>query len=130
MQNFEINDAMANLLKLETSANFYNDIMSLFFMYKKLFEPKIHTVKYECLISNLKHTTTLLLDFLDLPWDENILSFQKTALLREFIKTPSYSQVTQNLYKHAVGRWKNYKDENIEVFQKLEPWVKEFQYLN
>ena len=86
-----------------------------------------HTIKYENLIDDLEKETTLLLNFLDLEWDENIKNYQKTALLKKS-KTPSYNQITEKLYKSSQNRWENYKSEIYPIIPLLEKWLKIWDY--
>ena len=69
-----------------------------------------------------------LLEFLGLPWEENIKNYQKTAKQRSSINTPSYWQVIETLYKSASYRWKNYESHLTSEIHKVEPWIKKFGY--
>ena len=128
MQNFELNAAMVNFLDLTNTANLYSNIMKLWTVYLKNVNMNIEIVKYENLISDLEGTSKKIVNFLDLSWEPKMLEFHKTGLARSQIKTPSYSQVTEKLYSHADGRWKNYSKNLSCIIETLEPWIKEFSY--
>jgi len=42
--------------------------------------------------------------------------------------TPSYRQVTRDLYKGAIGRWRAYRQELAPVLPVLAPFAAEFGY--
>jgi len=128
MQNFKLNDAMANFLTLEDSAKLYGTTMRLWDEYNKVLDLNVGQLKYENLIQDLQATLIPLLNFLDLDWDDNLLNYQQTALSRGQINTPSFNQVTQKLYTQANGRWKNYQGQMKEVSSWLDPWVDYFNY--
>ena len=79
MQNFYLNDAMANFLNLEDSANLYDAVMDLWMQYISIFSINYHEVKYENLIGNFEPTLRSVLDFLGLPWNSSLLEYSKTA---------------------------------------------------
>ena len=128
MQNFKLNDAMANFLNLDDSAHFYDAVMSLWTEYKSIFSINFHEVKYENLIENLEPTVKSILDFLELPWDNSVIEYTKTAKSKKRIRTPSYNQVIKPIYTHAKGRWKNYKKQISNIYPILEPWIKKLNY--
>ena len=128
MQDFELNDAMANFLDIKDSAQLYDYVMRLWFKYLSIFQIRYHEVKYENLIGNFKKTTELVLSFLDLPWDDAVFNYSTTAKKREAIATPSYNQVTKPLYSHADGRWKKYEKQISSIYPILNQWIKKFKY--
>ncbi len=128
MQNFQLNDAMANFLTLQQSAVLYDAVMSLWVHYNNTLDLDVGIIKYEDIVQDLQGTAEPLLNFLGLDWHDNLLNYQQTALSRGIIKTPSYNQVTQGLYTQAIGRWKNYHDQMKGIVPLLEPWAKRFGY--
>lgn len=128
MQSFKLNDAMANFLSLEQSARLYAAVMDLWSAYRQKLDLDLHVVKYEDLVENLGGTCKPLIRFLGLAWDDNLHNYQKTAMDRSSIRTPSYSQVVQPLYKQASGRWTNYRKQMEPVLPVLQPWIEAFGY--
>ena len=128
MQNFTINDAMANFLNLKDTANLYNVVMKLWFQYLSIFKINYHEIKYENLVENFNPTIKSVLSFLGLSWDESVLNYTNVAKKRKNIATPSYNQVTKPIYLHAYGRWKRYEKELTNIYPILKPWVKKFDY--
>ena len=127
MQSFNLNNAMANFLDLEDSAKLYDLVMNLWCVYESKLNLNYHIIKYEDLVNNLKDASSALLNSIDLSWNDNLINFQETALSKK-INTPSYNQVTEELYTRASGRWKNYRKELSPVLPMLEKWVEKWKY--
>ena len=128
MQNFKINNAMANFLSIEDSANIYENVMNLWKVYTSNLKFNFKEIKYENLIDNFEETIKSLTKFLNLPWDQSVLNYHQTAKERLQIKTPSYDQVIKPIYQDANGRWKKYQKFINPVYPKLEKWIKRFDY--
>ena len=128
MQNFRLNDAMANFLELEQAARLYDLAMALWKDYHDKLGLDVGCLKYEDLVVDLRSATEPLLRFLGLDWDDNLLNYREAALSRGRINTPSYRQVTQKLYTRARGRWENYRTRMAPVLPILEPWSAAWGY--
>jgi len=68
------------------------------------------------------------LNFLDLQWDDSVITYSSTAKKRENIATPSYNQVIKPLYSHASGRWKKYENIILGIDPVLEKWINRYNY--
>ena len=128
MQNFKLNDAMANFLNLEDAANLYDYVMSLWMQYLSIFKINYCEVKYENLLKDFKPTVSSVLKFLNLSWDESLVEYSMTAKKRDNIATPSYNQVIKPLYSHASGRWKRYENQMKNINPILKKWVEKYNY--
>ena len=128
MQDFELNDAMANFLNLNDAAHLYDVVMNLWSQYTSSFSINYHEVKYEKLIENFEPTIKSILNFLELSWDDAVLNYLITAKKRDRITTPSYAQVIKPIYSYAVGRWKRYRKQTKNIYPILEGWIKKFNY--
>ena len=69
-----------------------------------------------------------LFDSLGLEWRDEVLDHTATAKSRGLIKTASYSQVAEPIYKRAKGRWLQYRRHLEPVLPGLAPWVEKFGY--
>ena len=128
MQDFELNDAMANFLDLDDAAHLYDDVMHLWTQYTSIFSINYHEIKYENLVKNFEPTVKSILNFLKLSWNTSMLEYSKTATKRENIATPSYAQVIKPIYSYAIGRWKRYEKQTTNIYPILEKWIKKFNY--
>lgn len=75
----------------------------------KMLPGKILRVQYEDVVADLKKEVIRILDYCDLPFEENCINFHQTE---RNIRTPSSEQVRQPIYKSGLEQWKNY-----------EPWL-------
>ncbi len=128
MQNFKLNPAMANMVELKRIVDFYDTAMSVLKLSKERYSLDIHRIRYEDLVLDFEENVTNLLTFLGLEWEEELINYQKTALAREKIKTPSHSQVIKPIYKTASYRWKNYEKYLNPFKRQLEPWLRDYGY--
>ena len=128
MQNFKLNDAMANMVDLARIVDFYCVAMETFKICRVKYNLNVYEIRYEDLIEDLSGKTSALLEFLDLDWEDQMVNYQKTGLERGRINTPSYSQVVQPIYKDAKYRWLNYEKHLRQYVRQVEPWIDEFGY--
>ena len=127
-QTFEPNNSMANLTSLKSSSRVYDLTMQMWLLYKKSLKLDFVISKYETLLDNFDDHINMILDFLDLEWDENIKNYRNTALNRGKINTLSSSQVVQPLYKTSINKWKNYEKHFSDSRIYLDKWSKYFGY--
>lgn len=128
MSNFRLNAAMANFLRLEDAAEFYDLTFQLWEKSTGLLPVRCHTIIYERLVEDVEGEVRPLFDFLGLEWRDEALDHQRTAKGRGLITTASYSQVTEPIYKRAAGRWHRYRAHLEPVLPVLAPWVERFGY--
>lgn len=128
MQIFKLNPAMANMMQLDRIVDMYCSLMEIMASCEARYELNVHYIHYENLVENMEEVVTGLLSFLGLGWQPELNQYQKTALERTRIATPSYSQVIQPLYKDSTYRWKNYQDQLSKYTDQLEPWLEKFGY--
>ena len=128
MQNFAINDSMANLTSLNDATHFYIEIMKLWDIYENKLELNHHEVRYEDIVNNFREEINKILHFLNLEWSDEIMQFNETAKKRGLISTPSYEQVNKPIYFDSIKRWKNYENEFSDLILKIKPWIKKYNY--
>lgn len=63
-------------------------------------------INYEALASSAEDQLKTICDFLELPYEEDMLNYHDR---QSVVQTPSVWQVRQPLYQTAIGRWKNFK---------------------
>ena len=91
----------------------YREYLRLMRHFDQVLPGAVHHLIHEDLIDNLEGEVRRLLDYLELPFEENCLRFFET---RRAVHTPSSEQVRQPINKSGVGRWRNY-----------EPWLSELK---
>ena len=128
MQNFKLNAAMANMVDLDRIVDFYCTTMEILKLCEQRYSINIHPIRYEDLVSDFIGTISILMNFLELSWEDQLEGYQRTALSRAKINTPSYSQVVKPIYETAAYRWKKYEDHLQPHKPKLAHWINEFGY--
>ena len=91
-----------DMLKL---GHFYNDYNRLMEHWDVMFPDKIQTIRYESLLEDPERETRRMLDFCGLPFEDACLNFHET---QRVVKTASFLQVRQPIYKTSRNRWRNY----------------------
>ena len=100
-----------------------NDIVSYYNLYQELMKhwnnllPNfIHNINYEMLIKNTKKEVEKLINFCDLNWDQNCLTFYNN---KRVVKTASNYQTRNKIYSTSINSWKNYEKHLKIIFDKL-----------
>jgi tetratricopeptide (TPR) repeat protein len=130
MQDFSLNNAMANFLDLKSTAQCYDKVMLLWATYASALQLSVHTVKYEQIVGDLEETVGEALSFLDLDWEPTMADYKTTAVDRKRIGTPSYHQVVQPIYSRAKGRWRRYRAHMVPLLPTLLKWAEIRGYSN
>ncbi len=126
-QRFGMNEAMYQLLRLDTATDYYDAVMRLVRLSRERFPLRVHVVRYEDVLADFDTTILGAIGFLGLDWDENLRSYAQTAR-RRTINTPSAAQVVRPLYASARGKWRNYRRFLEPYLATLSPWVDAFGY--
>jgi len=111
----------------EGTAEDYSVVMGIWRTLKPLLPGRYLEVRYEDMVDDLPSVARQTLEFLGVPWDDRVLGFYEHAR-KKMVRTPTYADVTQPVYKRAMGRWRNYQKYLEPHLEKLEPFVKAFGY--
>ena len=126
-QTFAMNAAMYQFLSLETSASYYDQVMSLGRLGRQRFALALQEVRYENIIEDLKGEIEPLLTFLGMEWNDQLLRYHELAQKR-IIRTPSAKQVIQKPYTSSIGKWRHYEKQMQPVLPILNKWAAQFDY--
>lgn len=124
---FAPNRFMLEFHALDSAARLYDATMRLADISTRRLGVQMLDIKNETLVADFDAETKRLCRYLDLPWDDGIREFHKTARDRTLV-TRSATQVRRGLSKDGVGTWRRYEEEMAPVLPVLEPWVKKFGY--
>ena len=125
MQNLPINQVGAACLTLAGTVEEYTTLMGIWQAIKPRMQNPYQEVRYEDMVADLESVARKTLEFLGAPWDAQVLGFDQHAR-EKVVRSPTYADVTQPVYKRAVGRWRNYQKYLEPHLEKLEPFVKAF----
>jgi hypothetical protein len=126
--NFRLNSSMANFLRLDTAAEFYDLKFRTWENARALLPIEVHTIAYEQLVDDPEAELRRLSEALGLSWRDEMLDHRKTAAARGVITTASYAQVTEPIYQRSVGRWERYRKHLEPILPVLAPWAEKFGY--
>ena len=127
-QRFSLNPAMENFLTLERAAIVYDRVMSLVVRYLERPLAPVKCVYYEQLTADMEGECRSICEFLRIPWNPEMLEFQRHARNAADVRTPSYYQIVQPVYRHSVERWRNYEEFMGPLAPYLDPWCRYFGY--
>ncbi|MCS5589917.1 MAG: sulfotransferase, partial [Candidatus Thioglobus sp.] len=85
---------------------FYSLYADLMDFWHQLFPGKIYDMSYEDLTTYQEEETRKLLQYCELDWDENCLSFHKN---KRVVATASVAQVRQKIYQGSSEAWKKHE---------------------
>jgi tetratricopeptide (TPR) repeat protein len=127
MQTLTLTQTGAAFLTLDGTVTEYCDLMTVWQTTKARMKNPFLEVRYEDMVENLESVARPTLEFLGVPWDARVLGFDEHAR-KKTVRSPTYADVTQPVYKRAVGRWQHYQKYLEPHLEKLEPFVKAFGY--
>ena len=129
---------VGNLRQLYASGQHFSydqtDIGEYYLQYQRLMDHwhevmpgKILTCQYEETVGDLESQVKRILEYLELPWEDNCLNFHETE---RSVRTPSSEQVRQPIYTRSMGKWRRYESELDELKEVLEDILPRYeQYL-
>ena len=79
---------------------------------------RVHRVQYEEMVAETETQIRALLQYCGFEFEEQCLRFYETE---RSIRTPSAEQVRKPIYSRSLGRWKNYRGQLDEMFDRISP---------
>ena len=92
---------------LKEAGSYYSSYVKLMNHWDNVLPGKILTVNNEDVIDDLESQVRRLLNFLEIPFEQNCISFHETD---RSVRTASSEQVRQPINKKGQGRWKPYAE--------------------
>ncbi len=102
---------------LEETGKYHKLYQNLMKFWKRQLPGFIYDISYEKLVNNLELETKKLLNYCNLDWDENCLSFYKN---NRGIITASFAQARKPIYKNSIKSWQKYESDLFSLFRILE----------
>jgi tetratricopeptide (TPR) repeat protein len=127
MQNLPLNQVGAAFLSLGSAAIEYSALMTHWLALAPRIQNPHLQVRYEDMVDDLESVARKALEFLGVSWDDRVLGFTEHARMKA-VRSPTYADVTQPVYKRAVGRWHHYHKYLEPHLATLEPLVKALGY--
>ncbi len=130
MQDFRLDDTMANFLDLKSAAQCYDKVMSVWATCTSGLQLPVHPVKYEQLVSDPEATVRRVLEHLDLEWEEAMADRNSAAVDHMPVSNPRHDQVVRPICSHATSRWRRYRAHMVPVLPTLLKWAEIHGYSN
>ena len=109
----------------QTFAYDLTDIGEYYLQYQRMMDHweevlpgRILTVQYEEVVTDFDNQVRRILDYCNLPWEEDCIRFYETE---RPVRTASSEQVRQPIYTGALNFWRNYEAHLDELVEILEP---------
>lgn len=128
MQDFRSPGVALMCRDLASLAAAYSRFFEFWYSQCELLHPCSYELRYERLAADFATEMRSVAAFLELPWDEAMLSPGDHARSKGFISTPSYSQVIQPITTRSVGRWSHYERHFAPLMPLLQPWIERWGY--
>lgn len=128
MANFTLNRAMREFTTLEGAARLYDRVFEAWTRARELLPLDVHLVRYERMVEDLEAEMRPLIAFMGVDWRDDVLDNQGAAAKRDHIRTASYAQVGEPIYRRAVARWERYRAQMVPVLPILAPWAERMGY--
>ncbi len=127
MQFLPLNPNSVCFLTLERTAQRYAHDMAVWRRLRDIIASPWLEIRYESTVANLEREARRALEFLGLPWEEQVLNYRE-RLSQKVVGSPTYEAVTQPLYTRAIGRWKHYQEYLEPVLPILQTSIDAFGY--
>jgi hypothetical protein len=127
MQPLSLSQVSAAYLTLKDTVEEYASLMSLWLTIRPLLKTPYLEVKYEDMVNDLESVAKRTLNFLDLPWNAEVLRFDEHARSK-LVRSPTYADVAKPVFKTAVARWRHYEKYLAPHLRDLQPFINAFGY--
>ena len=104
---------------LHSIKNYFLHYADMMKFYSQHFGEKIFDLNYDILVNNQEIITKNLIQYLDIKWDNKFLFPEKN---QSSIRTASFLQVREKVYKGSSTKWEKYKPFLDGVFDDLEQY--------
>lgn len=104
--------------QLDDLALYYQEYVKMMTYWNAATCEKIINVSYESLVEFPEKNISSILNFINLPWQNDCLQFQDT---KRIVQTASSGQVRKGLDKSSITRWKNYEENLLPLMDVILP---------
>jgi tetratricopeptide (TPR) repeat protein len=126
-QSFVLNSEMVYFTVLEGCFARYRDVMDLFERFRSELDLRLHTVRYEDLVTDLDGVGRRTFDFLGIQPNESFKDFHRIAKEKS-VRTPSRDQVIKPIYDSSRYRWKHYASQVAPYIPLVQPFIDRYGY--
>jgi Flp pilus assembly protein TadD len=128
MQNFRASILGAAASTIPRLAAAYVQSVERWLQDVEVFKSNVLVSRYEDLVTDFPQQTQRIAQFLELDDATPMLAFDQHARGKEYIATPSYTQVIVPVNKKGLNRWKRYQKEFEPAWPILQPILRHWGY--
>ena len=121
-QHFTVNAESAAFLDLNTTSAHISTLLQNWVTLRQRIAQPWHEVWYEKTVKDLPGQAHEILNFLGLPWREEVLAYHAR---NDLVRSPSYSQASQPIYDTSLAMWQNYAEFLTPHLHPLLPYLDE-----
>src|SRR5262249_16233730 len=125
--NIMLNATNVNFLSLERTVQHYADLMDVWLRLRELGGFTWLETRYEEVVGKCETEGQRVTEFLGLSWHPDQARYFEHSR-GKFLAAPTYHDVTQPIYRRAVGRWERYSEALGPQLPRLAPYVRAFGY--
>jgi hypothetical protein len=97
---------------------YYLEYQRLMDYWHSVLPGRVLDIQYEGMVNDQENQTRRLLDYCELPWEENCLRFYEN---KRAVNTASSEQVRQPIYSRSVHSWRRFEPHLGPLIEVLEP---------
>ena len=106
-KNFFLDNGLDFNLNQRDVAEYYSMYLNLMEFWRAKYKKNILEIQYEIFVKNFEVNTKKILDYLNLPWEDQLLQYQKN---NRPVTTASHQQVREKIKMNTSEEWKKYKN--------------------
>lgn len=127
MQSFTSSPATINMLSWQGIAKQYAAVMDLWLSLRERIAPDYLELRYEDTVDDFERSFRKVFALMDLEWHEEVVRYHE-RLAGKFVATPSFSAVSQPIYRSSLARWQGYAKHFEPILPLLQPYIEAFGY--
>lgn len=124
---YPISQVTSAYLDLADTVAEYASVMEVWIKLLPILTGHYLQIRYETMVDHLEETARQVLEFLTLPWNPEVLQFDRHAR-EKLVRSPTYADVAQPVFKRAVGRWQHYERYMEPHLNTLAPYIEQLGY--
>lgn len=121
-QHFKVNGESAAFFDLGTTSEHITTMLKNWTTLRERIAQPWREVWYENVVKDLPGQARQTLEFLGLPWREEVLGYHER---KELVRSPSYAQASKPIYDKSLEMWRNYEEFLTPFMQPLLPYLEE-----
>ena len=119
-QPFKVNGESAAFFDLGTTSAHIATMMRNWTTLRERIAQPWREVWYENIVKDLPGQARGILEFLGLPWQEEVLGYHER---KDLVRSPSYAQASKPIYAKSLEMWRNYEEFLMPFTQPLLPYL-------